>query len=191
MSESVLVVKTEYLAPSIAGRNGLISGVGEDILKIVNEKHEFLPRPEAEEDPGYKQIIPYVAVTRGDEVFVLRRLKKGGEARLHGLLSVGVGGHINPADDTRDEALMRGLRREVDEEISVEKILRLTPKGVINDDSNAVGGVHLGFFFTMEISGEVTVRETEKLSGEWVKTSELCKLKDQLENWSQIVMEEI
>lgn len=84
MSESILVVKTEYLAPYIAGKNGLIRGHDAEILDIVTARHEFRPRPEMEEDPSYRQIIPYVVLTRGEEVFVLRRLKKGGEARLHG-----------------------------------------------------------------------------------------------------------
>ena len=182
MSESILVVKTEYLAPYIAGKNGLIRGHDAEILDIVTARHEFRPRPEMEEDPSYRQIIPYVVLTRGEEVFVLRRLKKGGEARLHGLLSIGVGGHINPVDDAvRGEALMRGLRREVEEEVELERELSLTPVGV----------VHLGFMFTMEVAGEVRVRETEKLEGFWVKKSELPALAEQLEGWSKIAMEAI
>ena len=114
MSESILVVKTGLLAGIISGKNGLIRGRDAEILDIVNEHHEFRPRPEMEEDPSYRQIIPYVVLTLGEEVFLLRRLKKGGEKRLHGLLSIGVGGHINPVDEAgRGEALMRGLRREV------------------------------------------------------------------------------
>ena len=174
MSESILVVKTEYLAPYIAGKNGLIRGHDAEILDIVTARHEFRPRPEME------------------EVFVLRRLKKGGEARLHGLLSIGVGGHINPVDDAvRGEALMRGLRREVEEEVELERELSLTPVGVINEETNAVGSVHLGFMFTMEVAGEVRVRETEKLEGFWVKKSELPALAEQLEGWSKIAMEAI
>lgn len=191
MSESILVVKREYLEKFISGRNGLITEGAREIYDVVVERHEFMPRPLAEEDPSYKQIIPYVALTRGGEVFATTRLNKGGESRLHGLLSLGVGGHINPGDDERHEALMNGLRREVDEEVSIGRELSLTPRGVINDDSNAVGSVHLGFFFTMEVEGEVTVRETEKLSGQWLKRVELCKLKDQMESWSQIVSGEL
>lgn len=96
MSESILVVKTGLLAGIISGKNGLIRGRDAEILDIVNEHHEFRPRPEMEEDPSYRQIIPYVVLTRGEEVFVLRRLKKGGEKRLHGLLSIGVGGISTP-----------------------------------------------------------------------------------------------
>ena len=160
MSESILVVKTEYLAPYIAGKNGLIRGHDAEILDIVTARHEFRPRPEMEEDPSYRQIIPYVVLTRVDEA-------------------------------GRGEALMRGLRREVEEEVELERELSLTPVGVINEETNAVGSVHLGFMFTMEVAGEVRVRETEKLEGFWVKKSELPALAEQLEGWSKIAMEAI
>jgi predicted NUDIX family phosphoesterase len=189
MAESILVVKTEKLAPYIAGRNGLITGADQEILDIITAEHEFIPRPEAEEDPGYKQIIPYVVMLRGNEAFLLRRLNKGGEKRLHGLYSLGVGGHINPVDGDGGDVLMRGLRREVDEEIAVGKAGPLIPRGVINDDSNKVGSVHLGFFFTMEVEGDVAVRETEKLAGEWMALDKLKLLRSEMETWSQIVLE--
>ncbi len=192
MSESILVVKREFLDQYIAGKNGLISGVGKQIVDIISEHHHFLPRPEMEEDTSYKQIIPYVILRRGEDIYVLRRLKKGGEARLHGLLSIGVGGHINPVDEAAGaDVLMQGLRREVYEEVNIERELGIKPLGVINDDSNAVGSVHLGFLFELEVEGEVSVRETEKLAGEWVSKPELKKLREQMETWSQIAMEEI
>lgn len=189
MSESILVVKTEYLTPFIGGKNGLITGCEKEIVDIILKHHEFLPRPEMEEDPSYKQIIPYVTIVRGDCVFATRRLDKGGEKRLHGLLSLGVGGHINPVDGDGGDVLMGGLMREVHEEVSIEKAGVLTPRGVINDDSNGVGSVHLGFFYTLTAEGEVTVRETEKLAGEWIKRSSLAQYRESMETWSQIVTE--
>lgn len=192
MSESILVVKRKFLDQHIAGKNGLISGVGDQIVDIISEHYEFLPRPQMEEDPRYKQIIPYVALRRGEDIYVLRRLKKGGEARLHGLLSIGVGGHINPVDEaTGADVLLQGMRRELDEEVNIEHEIAIRPLGVINDDTNAVGSVHLCFLFELEVEGEVTVRETEKLAGEWVSKTELQKLKEQMETWSQIAMEVI
>ena len=98
--EEVLVVKTEKLLPFIQGRIGLITEGREELLRLLIAEHSFLPRPEAEQDPGYRQIIPYVLLCRGEKVFATRRLNKGGEARLHGKVSVGIGGHINPVDET-------------------------------------------------------------------------------------------
>lgn len=189
MSESILVVRREYLAPYLTEDFGLITEGVEEIVRVIEAHHEFRPRPEMETDPAYKQIIPYVLVTRGAEAFVMQRLKKGGEQRLHGLLSLGVGGHIDPVDEAGGSALMAGLRREVDEEVAVERAASLTPLGVINNDRDEVGRVHLGFLFRLEAEGAVTVRETEKLSGSFMPIAALPALRDKMEGWSQIALE--
>ena len=189
MSESILVVRREYLAPYLTEDFGLITEGVEEIVRVIEAHHEFRPRPEMETDPAYKQIIPYVLVTRGAEAFVMQRLKRGGEQRLHGLLSLGVGGHINPVDEAGGSALMAGLRREVDEEVAVERAASLTPLGVINNDRDEVGRVHLGFLFRLEAEGAVTVRETEKLSGSFMPIAALPALRDKMEGWSQIALE--
>lgn len=189
MSESILVVRREYLAPYLTEDFGLITEGVEEIVRVIEAHHEFRPRPEMETDPAYKQIIPYVLVTRGAEAFVMQRLKRGGEQRLHGLLSLGVGGHIDPVDEAGGSALMAGLRREVDEEVAVERAASLTPLGVINNDRDEVGRVHLGFLFRLEAEGAVTVRETEKLSGSFMPIAALPALRDKMEGWSQIALE--
>lgn len=189
MSESILVVRREHLAPYLTEDFGLITEGVEEIVRVIEAHHEFRPRPEMETDPAYKQIIPYVLVTRGAEAFVMQRLKKGGEQRLHGLLSLGVGGHINPVDEAEGSALTAGLRREVDEEVALERAVSLTPLGVINNDRDEVGRVHLGFLFRLEAEGAVTVRETEKLSGSFMPIAALPALRDKMEGWSQIALE--
>lgn len=189
MSESILVVRREYLAPYLTEDFGLITEGVEEIVRVIEAHHEFRPRPEMETDPAYKQIIPYVLVTRGAEAFVMQRLKRGGEQRLHGLLSLGVGGHINPVDEAGGSALTAGLRREVDEEVALERAASLTPLGVINNDRDEVGRVHLGFLFRLEAEGAVTVRETEKLSGSFMPIAALPALRDKMEGWSQIALE--
>ena len=178
--ENVLVVKTSLLG-SIAGSRGLITGREAEVMQLAREHGEFMPRPEAEQDPGFKQIIPYVAVVRRGEVFATTRLNKGGEARLHGKMSLGVGGHMNEVDREGDW-LMHCLRREIG---------TLTPRGLINDDSNEVGRVHLGFFFTLTTGGSAAVRETEKLEGGFVKIAELASLSERMETWSQIIVPEL
>ena len=187
--ENVLVVRTELLNKFIQGRCGMISEKRDEIVKTIKDMHEFIPRPDAEQDPSYKQIIPYVILRQGDKIFTTRRLNKGTEARLHGKLSIGIGGHINPVDETdREKVLMRGLERELEEEVSIEKRSELVPLGVINDDTNGVGSVHLGLCFTMEVQGEVKVRETEKLEGLWMTVPELLENSDRLETWTQIAV---
>lgn len=187
--EKVLVVKTEKLAKFISGRTGLLTEDREAMLDIIINEHEFIDRPAAEEDPSYKQIIPYVVLTRKGLVFATRRLNKGGESRLYGKVSIGIGGHINPVDETdRRSVLMKGLERELDEEVYIQRRGELVPQGFINDDGNGVGAVHLGLCFSMEVEGEVSVKETEKLSGGWMSLQELRWEFDNMETWSQIAL---
>lgn len=187
--EKVLVVKTEKLAKFISGKTGLLRDDREEMLDIIVNHHEFISRPAAEEDPSYKQIIPYVVLTQKGRVFTTRRLNKGGESRLHGKLSIGIGGHINPVDETdRRSVLMKGLERELEEEVYIQHRGELVPQGFINDDGNGVGAVHLGLCFSMEVEGEVSVKETEKLSGAWMSLQELKEEYDNMETWSQIAL---
>lgn len=184
--ENVLTVKRELIEKYLP-KAGIATEGCDEVVNIILEHHEFIPRPEAEKDPSRKQIIPYVVLLNGDKVFCTRRLKKGGEARLHGLLSLGIGGHINPeADGDSSDVLNRGMMREIREEVNITSFGKLTAKGLINDDTNEVGSVHLGLFFTLEVTGEVTVRETEKLEGLWLEHAKLGEMHDQLETWSQL-----
>jgi predicted NUDIX family phosphoesterase len=185
--ENVLVIETARLG-NIATQNGLITGREDEVLDLIASRAEFLPRPEAEQDPSFRQIIPYVAILRGDAAFVTKRLSKGVEARLHGQLSLGVGGHVNDTDRAGFDWLMNCLRREIGEEVAMDDFGALTLRGLINDNANAVGSVHLGFFFTLTTAGTVSVRETEKLEGGFVPMCSLPTLAPQMETWSQIIM---
>lgn len=186
--EQVLVVKREKIEKFIAGKNGLITENVPELLEIIRNEHEYMPRAEAEEQPAFKQIIPYVILRQGDKIFVTRRLNKGGEARLHGKISIGVGGHINPVDEQGD-MLMKGLWREIHEEVELHSHGELCSCGFINDDSNSVGSVHLGACFTLETEGAVKVKETEKLEGLWMTLPELKASYDYMETWTQIALE--
>lgn len=188
--ENVLVVKTSSLG-NIISRNGLIKGHEDEVLSLIANEGSFLARPVAEESPEYRQIIPYVAIVRGDEVFATRRLNKGGESRLHGLMSLGIGGHINEIDSKDSDWLMNCLRREIEEEVDIADFGTLTLRGLVNDNGNDVGSVHLGFFFTLTTTGGVTVRETEKLTGGFEPIATLPEHLQAMETWSQIITPEL
>jgi len=160
----------------------------------------FVQRSHAESNPNLKQVIPYTLVVRGGDVFLLRRLSKSGDARLANKLSIGVGGHINPEDalaavgadgSSRASPIDNGSRREIEEEIHVSGATRLSRVGVINDDSNPVGAVHVGLVQLMQVEGDVRVRETEVLEGRFASPEELARLSDQsanFESWSKILV---
>ncbi|CAN5361902.1 NUDIX domain-containing protein [soil metagenome] len=159
----------------------------EELRSAVAVQGRYLDRAAAEEDPTLKQMIPYVVVQDGERIFLMQRTDAGGDARLHGKASIGVGGHLNPVDEGVD-ALMAGLRREWAEELDVAWEPEFELIGLLNDDSNPVGAVHLGVVFSVEAAGRaVDVRERDKLTGAFVDATEVVASWDRLETWSQLV----
>lgn len=159
----------------------------EELRAAVRASGRYLDRPVAEEDPGFKQLIPYVVVRDRERVFLMQRTDAGGDARLHGKASIGVGGHLNPVDEGED-ALMAGLRREWAEELVTDWQPEFRMIGLLNDDTNPVGSVHLGVVFEVEAAGRtVEVRERDKLSGGFVEADAILAAWERLETWSQLV----
>lgn len=162
-----------------------------DLRAAVAVQGRFLDRPVAEESPSWKQLIPYVVVRDGARVFLMERTDAGGDPRLHRKASIGVGGHINPVDEGEDP-LGVGLQREWAEELDAAWEPRFDLVGLLNDDSNPVGSVHLGVVFEVQADGRpVAVRETEKLSGRFATPDEVLAAWDRLETWSQLVAAEL
>jgi predicted NUDIX family phosphoesterase len=150
-----------------------------------------MDRPLAEESPAFKQLIPYVVVRDGARTFLMERTDAGGDARLHRKASIGVGGHLNPVDDGPDP-LSAGLRREWAEELDAdwEPVFRLV--GLLNDDSNAVGSVHLGVVFVVEAAGRpIAVREHDKLTARMADADELLGARERMETWSRLVADHL
>ncbi len=147
----------------------------------------YMDRPLAEEDSRFKQLIPYVVVRHGERIFLMLRTDAGGDARLHGKASIGVGGHLNPADDGAD-ALMAGLSREWAEELDADWEPEFELIGFLNDDSDPVGAVHLGVVFSVEAAGRsVDVRERDKLEGAFVGRDDIAASWERLETWSKLL----
>ena len=188
MEESVLVVDRAALEERLNGRMFVTEGIDE-IRDFIVRNHFFLPRSKAEYDAAAKQIIPYVVIRRGEKYFLLRRLKKQTEARLHDRLSLGVGGHINPSEEAAGDPLYAGLLRELREEVAVEDGFTLSAAGILNENNGGVSDFHPGLVCLLETNGEVTVRETEKMSGAWADPSEIRTVYDRLETWSRIVVD--
>jgi predicted NUDIX family phosphoesterase len=157
---------------------------------LVPELMQYLPRSEVEDDPSLKQIIPYVVLRCGDAVFCYKRGTSQGEARLHSLRSLGVGGHVaeSDADGLRGySAYDRAVKRELDEEVAIESPGRMRLIGLINDDSTPVGSVHLGVVHLLELERpSVRPREDGIAEPEFVSLSDLDQIAGEFETWSQI-----
>ena len=153
----------------------------------------FRPRSEVEDDPSWKQIIPYVVFRSGDAVFCYTRGGGGGEARLRRRRSLGVGGHIAEADaDGRGtlDAYELALRRELDEEVAVTSPGVLRRVGLMTDDSTPVGCVHLGVVHIYELDRpEVSPREEDLIEPGFIAIDRLRDDWDAFETWSQICID--
>jgi predicted NUDIX family phosphoesterase len=166
------------------------------IMKAITLEASFRHRGNCENDPGFKQVIPYCILTQGDSVFVYRRKAAGAETRLHDKYSIGIGGHINPEAGTFSilDTINRSILRELAEEVVISSPastpkVSLTLIGALNWDKDDVGKVHLGLVYhvRLEPSVEVRVRETDQLEGGFHPFLRLTEIKN-WETWSQLIV---
>src|SRR5256885_8092461 len=113
---------------------GLFQGLSlqiEKYLPVVTSRSNliYLNRSDAEQDKRYKQLIPYVLIICDGKILRYRRGKGGQETRLHGLFSVGVGGHIAEEDNglfSNGHGYQDGMRRELIEEVAIDEMKEAT-----------------------------------------------------------------
>ena len=186
--EKVLVVPTSTLA-SYLGNKSFINESIEDIVHVIEKEHLYVDRDYAEYAKEYKQIIPYVILTDGRNIFLTQRLKAQTEKRLHGKCSIGLGGHINPSEESTSDVILEGMKRELYEEVGLENIIKQKCVGIINDLSTDVSNYHIGLVYFLHVSSNVQVKETNKMTGKWASAEEISDVYDYLESWSQIAWE--
>jgi predicted NUDIX family phosphoesterase len=187
--ERVLVIDRDVLFEGVNPPHGFGTEHLDSFLARIRTHAGFELRADVEDDPSKKQIIPYMVVTDGEAVFVLRRLETQTEARLRNLYSIGVGGHINPVDADEADPVEAGLRRELEEELFIDAPHEVTPLGYLNDDSNSVGSVHFGLVFRVLAPRDaVSVAEKEMMQGIFHPLSELRALAPEMETWSQLLV---
>src|SRR5262249_27134030 len=162
---------------------------------LVPDFMDYRPRSQVEEDPSYKQIIPYVVFRSGDVVFCYKRGQSQGESRLHRLRSLGVGGHVSEEDTQGGrtlDAYETALRRELEEEVAVGSAGRIRRVGLINDDATPVGRVHLGVVHLYELERpDVAPREDGLAEAGFLAIPIVQSLRLEFETWSQIVIDSL
>ena len=168
----------------------------ENYLPVLTStsKLVYRNRSEAEQDKRYKQLIPYVLIICNGRILRYRRGKGGQETRLHGLYSVGIGGHISDEDHglfSSAAGYWEGMRREVMEEVAVEEA-KEAAVAVINDDSTEVGLVHFGVVHIMHVANEATAgRRSGIVAPEFIPTAEAVKNPSDYESWSRFCLENL
>ncbi len=194
--EQVLVVERKVIE-QIGMFHGLAFDVDRYLRKIfLQGVARFMSRPQAEKDPAYKQIIPYVIMAYDGKYLSYVRGKRAGEKRLVARRSIGIGGHINPGDClplfNADfyETYITAVEREVAEEVSVEANHTDIIVALLNDDSNEVGSVHLGIvhYWRLDASG-VSKREQMISRISFMTPAELHDVRDTLETWSGLCLD--
>ena len=164
--EKVYVVPRAELFPDQAP-HGFVPGAG-PWIDTIYERGFYKNRDVVEEDPSLKQVIPYAVIVRNERVFLFQRLPQGGEQRLVGKLSIGVGGHVNPQD--AKDVVTNALVRELNEELHLGPGWRHRIVGLLNDDTNAVGSVHVGVVVVVDPGPvEPKVREVDMMCGSLVE----------------------
>jgi len=193
VNENVLVVPTVRIAPFLTG--AFSSSNLDKALEFILQNHSFRSRAIVEEDPAFKQIIPYVLIQHENRFLLARRTNRQTESRLHGKYSLGIGGHINDLENpgTTQDVIQAGLERELDEEVELlgtRVSLRLV--GIISDDSTPVSMVHLVLVFILQTdSPRFAIRETELMTAEWAPVESLREKFPLMESWSQIVFQNV
>jgi predicted NUDIX family phosphoesterase len=194
-TERVLVVPAE-LFHRLGYFQGFNTQVDRYLPDLFSPQHvSYRPRSQVEQDPGFKQLIPYVIFSYTDaenrlNVFQYTRGTGMGEGRLHSKRSVGIGGHISAIDadpSLNSSPYEEGMRRELEEEVEILTPYTAKCVGLINDDQTEVGRVHLGVvhLFTVE-KPSVRPRESDLLESGFQPLAQILPDLSAFETWSQI-----
>jgi predicted NUDIX family phosphoesterase len=178
---------------------GLFHGLSlevEKYLPVLTSPSQlvYLNRSDAEQDRRYKQLIPYVLLICQDQILRYRRGRGGEETRLHGLYSVGIGGHISDEDHglfSTGIGYEEGMRREVREEVEVKEVKEATV-AVINDDTTDVGYVHFGVVHIMQVADKTIAGRRSGIVGpEFIPIADAVKDAASYESWSRFCLERL
>ena len=201
MDEIVFALPVDELFAGATKFNGASFYSDPIILENIYTKSKPIKRGDCENDPTIKHIVPYVVLTSdNNKIFVTQRTNNQTEARLHGLHSVGVGGHVGPIEGYGiAESIMMGMLRELDEELTGMKlpnfiagIFKPNLMGYVNDDRNEVGAVHFGLIYNIfvhpTLAKSIKIKETDNMTGSWMSYKQAKKIEN-YESWSAYIME--
>lgn len=156
----------------------------------------FAERAVLETDEAWLQLVPYaVLVSSSGNVWAYRR--RGGDARLDGRCSVGVGGHVDATDAVNDDLLAtarRALVRELREELVLAPpIVPELPVAWINEQDSAVGRVHLGLVWHIpwQNSAAPQPSKDEKLVSLGFVDPAMVRQDNGYELWSELAVRQL
>jgi len=196
--ENILVIRRS-LFDELGSFHGL-NFEPERYLKAILSRGNnfFIERAKAENDPAYKQIIPYALIAFKNSVLHYVRGKKAGEQRLVAKGSIGIGGHMAEVADkflwhsTDEDTYRAGVEREVNEEIKINTPYEDRVVALLNDDSTEVGRVHLGIVHVFKLAEPKVVKREAMITGlTFLSKEELLARRETMETWSQICLDSL
>jgi predicted NUDIX family phosphoesterase len=198
MKDELVLGFSRKLLDDLGSFQGIQSNQIERYLGAILDPRntKFLPRSQAEEDPSFKQIIPYVLIMCNDAFLHYVRGKSSGEKRLVAMGSIGVGGHINPSDETlfslgRD-FYESAVQRELHEELRTDLNFHSKIVGLLNDDSTPVGRVHFGIVHLCEVADKAVAKGEACITDlKFLTFRELTDIREELEGWSQLCLDHL
>ena len=206
MNELVLAVSRDALDV------GTTSGIFPiDLNSIDSEAYALLPRHIADNKSDssvelgklFPQILGYVQLVN-EQGEILSYARKGKEKGLHGLRSIGVGGHVSHeelvtaiyrSDDPTQlpkltELIQLGLRRELLEEVGIDIGTYMEANQLLISDSNTTSQVHVGLPMQLNVvESDIILEESEFLDARWINVEELKATVDIYEPWSQLIIQ--
>jgi len=190
--EHVLVVPTE-LFHDLGHFQGFQANAEPYLETLLDPIHvSYQPRDAVEEDPSFKQLIPYCVFRCDGKVFHYKRGKLQGEGRLHSKRSIGIGGHISSEDQQGESVYREAMWREIAEEVFLDSPYSESCLGLINDDETEVGRVHLGIVHVFELEApKVRPREESIIETGFADPAALVRECDEFETWSQICLKQL
>ena len=206
----ILVCPRAVLFPGLSPQGFLPRGALD--LDALAPHCFFAEREVMERCSHYKQIIPYLILTRGERVLAYQRRGDHTEQRLGGLWSLGFGGHIEPLDRAETGVASLGLvsaaaLRELTEETGLAvPAAGLLAAGFINSEREDVSSVHLGVVYRVDLGAlpgddaalaATVTAQAEPHQVSWLSAGRLAGMAapghapdgGTFEDWSRIVVE--
>ncbi|MBP6870085.1 hypothetical protein KBC04_04335 [Candidatus Babeliales bacterium] len=187
LQEQILVVKQSFIFADQPAWHGVNSTSIDSIISIITEHQQYLERYLAEKDVSFKQIIPYMIFNFENKYFVMERKATASEQRLAGKLSLGIGGHMRQ-EDMEGKTIFDWAQREFEEEIIYTGNLTISTLGILNDDTNDVGKVHLGLVLLLKGDNDQIFIKDEHKSGVLLSKEECLEKFNRMESWSQLIL---
>lgn len=178
-------------------RTGLLPLSAAEIFTRITEHNTwFGPRNYLEQHTDFLQVVPYVVLRYGTSVAVYERTKKGTEARLHNLYSLGFGGHVQISDAVLHDDILDvqatlavAEGREMAEESIHSAIVSKDKLGLILLEDEEVSKHHAGLVEVWTVaSPEIATPDAAINNCRFMSLKDAKLELERFESWSKAVL---